>query len=111
MNFEITDVRRKSDLSDYTGELTGSASIRLTDRRNGVTGSESATAEDYTLDVAMPCTATPDTRTGSVCTVTTSADTLAPGSVTEGGARRGSSARCRCATRSTPFAVQGVFVP
>jgi acyl-homoserine-lactone acylase len=111
MTYEITDVRRKADLSDYTGELTGSASIRLTDRSNGVTGSESATVEDYSLDVAMPCTATPDTRTGSVCTVTTSADTLAPGSVTEGARATWQLGAVSVRDGSTPFAAQGVFVP
>jgi acyl-homoserine-lactone acylase len=111
MTFEINDVRNKADLSDHTGQLTGSASIRLTDHLNGVTGSESATVEDYTLDVAMPCTATPEPRTGSVCAVTTSANTLAPGSVIEGARTIWQLGRVSVSDSSGLFAVQGLFVP
>ena len=31
----LTDVRKKSDLSDYTGELRAVFGIRITDRNNG----------------------------------------------------------------------------
>ena len=111
IEFEITDVRRRSDLSDHIGELTGSAAIRLTDHFNGVTASESATVEDYTLDVAVPCVATPSAAIGSRCAVTTSADTLAPGAVAEGARSIWELGRVSVRDGSTPFAVQGVFVP
>ena len=31
----ITDVRNKTDLSDYTGELQVNPGVRITDRNNG----------------------------------------------------------------------------
>ena len=67
--------------------------------------------EDYTLDVQMPCVATPATTTGAVCSVTTSADTLAPGAVTESARSIWELGRVSVRDGSSPFAVQGVFVP
>ena len=37
----VTDVRKQSDLSDYTGELQVNPSVRITDRNNGPSGRRS----------------------------------------------------------------------
>jgi hypothetical protein len=72
--------------------------------------------------VTVPCTATPSTTIGSSCSVATSADTLVPGTVTEGdravwGFDRvqlldgGLDGDAETAPDNMVFATQGVFVP
>jgi hypothetical protein len=80
-----TDVRRQSDLQDYTGELGASTVLRLTDRNNAVSGSgtDPATVVDLTYSFAVPCQTTADTGIGSACSVSTSADALVAGTVLE----------------------------
>jgi plastocyanin len=80
----ITDVRsRTSGLPDYTGELQARLALRITDRLNGPSLTETGTG-DTTFTFAVPCTATGNTGVGSTCTVNTTADALAPGTVLEG---------------------------
>ena len=43
IDIKVNDVRRKSDLSDYTGELGVGSSLRLTDKANGPSGREDGT--------------------------------------------------------------------
>jgi hypothetical protein len=81
-----TDVRKRSDLADYTGELRVTHTLRITDRfnnlneyPNGIRG----TLTDYVFAFTMPCTATASTQEGSSCTVATTAEALVPGSVPE----------------------------
>jgi DNA-binding beta-propeller fold protein YncE len=116
----ITDVRQKSDLADYTGQLQTRVALRLTDRRNGPAFTESATAETtFTFDI--PCTATGSTAIGSTCSATTSADAILPGAVLEG--KRaiwdlgkvqvfdGGSDGVASTGPNTLFAAQGIFIP
>jgi acyl-homoserine-lactone acylase len=112
ITFELSDVRRSADLSDYTGELQGAVDVRATDRSNGATGSEAATMTDYTLSASVPCVPTGAGDIGALCSVTTSADTLLPGSVSEGarGVWELGQVQVRDGT-GAPFAVQGVFAP
>ena len=42
----LTDVRKASDLTDYTGELSAVLSLRTTDRHNGISLEDPATAVD-----------------------------------------------------------------
>jgi plastocyanin len=82
----LTDVRKKSDLSDYTGQLQAKLPLRITDKYNGPSLTETATG-DTSLAVTIPCTATgpsTDTTVGSTCTVTTTANAVAPGAVIDG---------------------------
>jgi plastocyanin len=76
----LTDVRKKSDLSDYTGELQAKLSLRITDKTNGPSLTEPATG-DTTFAFAIPCTATGLATIGSSCSITTSANAIAPGAV------------------------------
>jgi hypothetical protein len=82
----ITDVRNRSDLSDYVGELKGRLALRLTDQANGSHSTNpigAGTVEDFPFEFAVPCAATPD-ESGAACGVATSANALQPGSVRDG---------------------------
>jgi hypothetical protein len=119
---QLTDVRKRSDLSDYTGELRGVMGLRITDRFNTPGQAVPATASDVKLGFTIACGATDDPATGSSCNLTTSADTLAAGTVLEG--RRaiwgtgqievfdgGADGDGDTTPDNTLFAVQGLFTP
>jgi hypothetical protein len=77
------DVRKKSDLTDYAGQLKGTTSMRVTDRDNGP--SELGTTQSLPLSFTVPCTTTPASSTiGSSCTLDTTADAVVPNTVKEG---------------------------
>jgi hypothetical protein len=77
----ITDVRCKAGVStcgnantaggpDYTGELEGNATARVTDHFNAVTaggGSDPATMVDIPVPFQLTCTSTADPSIGSTC--------------------------------------------
>ncbi len=121
LSFQLTDVRRKSDLSDYEGELEAGAVVRITDRANG-TGTEPGTVEDFRYAFTVPCSATADATVGSTCSTTTTADALVPNTIQEG--KRavwglgqavvmdgGADGLASTGAGNAPFARQGVFVP
>ena len=116
----ITDVRKRSDLSDYTGELSLAPLVRITDRYNGPSQTEPATTQDALFDVTVPCAATAGDD-GATCSVSTTFDAVTPGAVPEGkraiwaldaievtdGGPDGQAAT----PPNALFARQGVFVP
>jgi Tol biopolymer transport system component len=117
----ITDVRKKSDLSDYTGELSLAPGLRITDKNN-TPGPNSATVEDTTLPVTIPCAATTDTTIGSSCSLSTTVNSVYPGAVVAG--KRaiwqlgqvgvydgGTDGLASTTSDNTLFLDQGVFVP
>jgi WD40-like Beta Propeller Repeat len=110
----VRDVRRSSDLADYTGELEARAVVRITDRDNtphpGGPGPGTATDGAFAFDV--PCTTTADGDLGSTCGITTTADAVAPGAIKE--ERRAIWALDSFEVRDvggSPFLRQGLFVP
>jgi hypothetical protein len=116
----FTDVRKKSDLSDYTGELQTVLGLRVTDRYNGTLLEDPATVTDTPLAVTVPCSATPGSA-GATCALTTTADAVMPGIARE--AQRavwaldqvkvydgGPDGDAETAD-NTLFAVQGAFAP
>jgi Tol biopolymer transport system component len=116
----ITDVRNKSDLSDYTGELTLSPGLRITDKNNA--GPGPGTVSDTTLPVTIPCAATTDTTIGSTCSLSTTVNSVYPGAVVAGkraiwqlGQVRvydgGTDGLASTTADNTLFLDQGVFVP
>lgn len=121
INFSLTDVRNKSDLSDYTGELQANVPLRITDRDNGPSETDPATVEDFPFKFAAPCAATSDTTVGSSCALSSSIDALVPGAIKQG--KRaiwqmgpvqvddGGSSGTAGASDATLFEDQGVFVP
>jgi acid phosphatase type 7 len=81
----IEDVRRAADRSDYAGQLQAQIRLRITDRSNGALLRLPATATDLPLSFTIPCQTTPaDSRTGSTCRLTSSVDSVMPGTVREG---------------------------
>ena len=106
----ITDVRDQATLNDFAGALEARFTVRITDRWNGA-GSDPATVMDLPLDVPLACTATTGPE-GGTCTVGTSLDALAPGSVREGAravwALRGAEVT---GPGGAPFLRAGVLVP
>jgi hypothetical protein len=117
-----TDVRVNGGLGDYTGELQANARLRLTDRASGPGVDEPATVQDFIYRFTIPCQATVSTTIGSTCAVTTTADVIQPGSVTER-ARTiwqlgqielfdgGPDGVASTTSGNTLFETQGVFVP
>jgi hypothetical protein len=115
----ISDVRRRSDLGDYGGQLQVRPRLRITDRYNGP--GETGTVQDLDFAVTVPCTSTSDTGVGSTCSISTTADAIAAGTVREN--RRsiwqlgqvqvfdGGPDGVVSTQDNTLFAVEGVFVP
>jgi hypothetical protein len=117
----MTDVRKKSDLSDYTGQLQATSSVRLTDKANGAGVNEPGTVQDTPFPVTVPCAATGDTTVGSTCSVSTTFDAVMPGSVPEAVravwefgdvlVNDGGPDGVASTGPNTLFARQGVFIP
>jgi len=111
---QVTDVRNASDLSDYTGNLEMRVPLRVTDKSNTPYpgGPGPGTAQDLMLTWNVPCTATADPNIGATCSLSTTADTLLPGSALEG--RRAIWQTDQIEARDAggnAFLRQGVFVP
>jgi hypothetical protein len=118
----MSDVRKKADLSDYAGEVSVNTSLRMTDRNNGgAAGNDPATAFDVPFPVTVPCSATTDTTIGGDCSVNTSFDAILPGTVVENARQNwqltgfqvfdGGSDGLVSTSPNTLFATQGVFTP
>jgi hypothetical protein len=82
----ISDVRKRSDLSDYTGELSLVSDVRITDRYNTPNpgGPGPGTVVDTPLPVTISCASTTDTTVGSNCNLATSVNAFYPGAITTG---------------------------
>jgi streptogramin lyase len=121
ISVSTTDVRSKSDLSDYTGELQADQTLRITDGQNGPSQDEAGTMQDIQFPVTLPCSATANPMVGSTCAVSTSANAVMPGSVIAG--KRaiwelgqvqvfdGGASGTAGASDATLFEDEGVFVP
>jgi len=110
----VTDVRERSGLADFTGELTGRVALRITDRGSSVLpggGDDPATVSDITLELPVGCAATA-AEVGGACAATTTVDALVPGAVAEG--RRAIWELGQVELRDPddrPFLRQGIFIP
>ena len=117
----ITDVRRKQDLTDYTGELAVLTPLRLTDNASGPGLNEQATLSDFTIPATVPCVATPAPTEGSTCDLDTTLEAIAPGAVIDGSravwelrqvqVTDGGADGDADTTPNGVFARQGIFVP
>ena len=121
ITMSFTDVRKQSDLSDYTGELQALLTLRITDRYNGDLLEDPATTSDTPFAVTVPCAATTGPE-GATCSVSTTADAVMGGVVREGvrsvwGLGQvqiydgGSDGDADTTADNTLFAVQGAFAP
>lgn len=119
LDVTLSDVRRKSGLADYTGELKEVSTIRLTDHASY--GGEAATMQDVPIPATVPCVATAEASRGASCALSTTINALIPGAVVEG--RRtiweldqvqvldGGADGLASTNDNSLFAVQGVFLP
>ena len=83
-SLSVTDIRNKSGLGDYTGELQAQLDLRVTDKSNGAVPVDPGTVTDFPFDFTAVCSPTPsDTTVGSTCAANTTADAVVPGAVTE----------------------------
>ena len=81
IRFNLTNVMRASDLSDYTGGLRTEVTVRRTDRE--VVGGAS-TSNDFAFGFSALCTGTPSTLDASTCNAFTSVNAIVPGAITDG---------------------------
>lgn len=116
---DISDVRRRPTLADYTGVLIVPLDIQRTDRFNGggPAGGPYAATSVRALDLSFgaTCVATADTTEGARCSVSTTMDAIAPASVREGIRTTWEIGKLEVFSpamgENGPFVVQGVFVP
>jgi hypothetical protein len=118
----ITDVREQGTLADYTGELSVEQIVQLTDLSNGASGDEPATAQASPFRFAVPCAVTASTTTGGACSLSSSFNSILPGSVVAGSRAiwalgqievfdGGADGQASTVGDNTLFERQGVFVP
>ena len=120
----ITDVRNKTDMTDYAGGVQANAVLRMTDQYNSAAlggGADVATVVDIPFPVDATCAATANPAIGSTCSVSSSFEAIVPGAVKE--QRRaiwqlgaievsdGGSDGNPASVPNTVFARQGLFVP
>jgi hypothetical protein len=124
LTVNVTDVRERSDLTDYLGELRMQASVRATDKLNTPHpgGPGPATLVDARYGPSVPCAGTADPNIGSTCSIDTTTNALIPGLI-KGGARSlwqfgqielydgGSDGDGGTTADNTLFMQQGVFIP
>ena len=79
----MSDVRNALVLTDYAGSVMVDTDIQLTDNQNSAEQPEPGTVQSFPLKWSVPCATTVDTTRGSTCNLTTTADALYPGIVTE----------------------------
>jgi hypothetical protein len=131
----MTDVRCKAgvatcgnanaaDGADYTGEVQGNATIRITDHFNAVApggGTDPATVVDIPFPVTVACANTANTAIGGQCATNTTANAVVPGAVKDGKraivetgqlqVTDGGADGTVATTPNTLFEVQGIFIP
>jgi Tol biopolymer transport system component len=119
IRFSLTNVMKASDLSEYTGELRGTLTVRRTDRE----GSIIATTQDFPLSFTVPCSPTPGSSLdASTCQLDTTVDALIPNTIKD--SQRaiwaldklrvydgGPDGDADTEADNSLFATQGVFVP
>ena len=117
----ITDVRRQSDLSDYSGEVQVTSGLRITDRLNGASQNEPGTSQDMSFPITVPCGATGSATVGGTCSLASSFNAIVPGAVVEGSRANwqlseikvydGGSDGVASTDPNTLFMRQGIFAP
>ena len=110
-----------ADGPDYSGELQGNATIRISDHYNGPGLNEAATVVDIPFPVNASCVATAATTIGGTCTTNTTANAVVPGSVKDTQravveigqlqVNDGGADGLVSTADNTLFEVQGIFIP
>jgi len=117
---QVSDVRERTSLLDYLGQLQLRAAVGLTDRGSGPSGGEPATLQGVEVAVTLPCTPTLGLA-GSVCSVSTTLNAVAPGIVRERARAIWALGQVQVydggpdgdadTPNNSPFMRQGIFVP
>jgi hypothetical protein len=105
---------------DYTGELSAVAPLQITDQ--DYPGDSTATTQASEFPVTVPCSTSAATDRGGDCAVSTTANAVVPGAITDGnraiwqlGQLRvddgGPDGDADTTGDNSPFAKQGLFVP
>jgi hypothetical protein len=121
VTFSLTDVRKRSSLADYTGEVQLAPTVRITDENNGPSGTEAATVDDIRFRMTAACAATTGAG-GGTCSLSSTFDSIVPGAVVEGKHGNwelgpfelfdaGPDGDADTSGDNSLFARQGVFVP
>jgi hypothetical protein len=117
----VCNSANSADGPDYSGQVQGNATIRISDHYNGAGLNEAATVVDIPFPVNGSCANTTATTIGGSCTVNTTANTVVPGAVKDN--QRGiveigqlqisdGGADGQVSTAdNTLFMVQGIFIP
>jgi Tol biopolymer transport system component len=113
-----------ADGADYTGQLQGNATVRITDRWNAVSaggGADGATVVDIPFPMPFTCANTADPDIGGLCTANTSINGIVPGAVKDGKravwevgqvfVNDGGPDGDTTTVPNTRFMTQGIFVP
>jgi len=111
-----------ADGPDYSGQIQGNATIRISDHYNGPGLNEAATVVDIPFPVNGQCAATTATNIGGQCDTHTTANAVVPGSVkdTQRGVIEvqqlqifdgGTDGQAGTTADNTLFEVQGIFIP
>jgi hypothetical protein len=131
---DITDVRCKAGVGtcgnanaqggpDYTGELEGNATIRITDHYNAAApggGTDPATLVDIPMPFQLSCAGTADTSIGATCVFPTETCLGCPVpkegvrtviEITQLQIRDGGADGVAASQDNTLFMVQGIFIP
>jgi hypothetical protein len=121
LRVKLSDVRRKDNLADYTGEVQLRQGVRITDRLNGSLQNEAATGFDTDLPATIPCSASLALTVGATCSLSSSFNAILPGSVIEGKRATwqldrtqifdGGSSGVAGSSGATLFETEGLFVP
>jgi hypothetical protein len=107
---------------DYSGQLQGNATIRISDHYNGPGLNEAATVQDIPFPVNMPCSNTSDTSVGATCSIVACATCIGPPRGDIGGQRSvaeftqflisdGGADGSVSSNDNTLFMKQGLFIP
>jgi hypothetical protein len=116
-----------ASVPDYSGQLNGTAQIRITDHYNGLDpggagGADPATVADLPFPVETTCTPTPaDGTVGSTCSVSTTANGVLGGSVQDNkranvevqtiNIQDGGADGTAASPPNTTFETQGIWIP
>jgi acyl-homoserine-lactone acylase len=89
VSLSLSDVRDRQTNADYAPNAGGPdvtlvSKLRLTDTRNGPGETDPGTVVDFDYAVGAECIAVANPIDGSVCSLSTSADAVTPGTVKEG---------------------------
>ena len=119
----VRDVFRRSDITDYAGEIRVEVDVRVTDRLNAPhPPSGGAGTGSFTLGWTIPCRKTQVTTRGGDCNLGTNVDALVPGAAVES-ARAiwqferiqifdgGADSDADTLADNRPFLVPGIFIP